>query len=188
MGIARRATGLATAAAVALTALALTASGADGYVYWANSGGGKSIGRANPDGTGANRTFITGVGAPQGLAADRKHIYWANLATDSIGRASIDGTDVRPDYVTGASLPKGVAVAGKYIYWANLGSELDRAGQPGRDRRAHPLHRRGRLSPGCRRDAHSSVLVGDEVRHRPGVAGRIEHRARLRDRRRMHLT
>ncbi len=74
MRTARKAIAVATATALALLVLALTATAADAYVYWANSGGGKSIGRANPAGSGVNRSFITGIGSPQGLAADGKYI------------------------------------------------------------------------------------------------------------------
>jgi virginiamycin B lyase len=109
------------AALAALAMLAVVPSGASAYIYWANQRG--EIGRANPDGTGVNRAFIKGVGSPQGLAIDSRHIYWANLDANSIGRANLNGTKVDPRFVTGAKIPQGVAVNGQYIFWANRGTD-----------------------------------------------------------------
>ena len=147
---------------------AVTATSADAYVYWANSGGGKSIGRANPDGTGANRTFITGVGDPQGLAVDRKHIYWANLG-DRLDRPREHRRHRRPpDLHHRGELAEGRGRRRQAHLLGEPRDELDRAGQPRRDRGAHSLHRRGRLSPGCRRDAH--YLYWSETRSAIGRA------------------
>ena len=105
---------------VAIVAFAMLPSAASAFVYWANQRG--EIGRANPDGTGVNRDFIKGVGSPQGLAVDARHIYWANDEKGSIGRANLDGTKANPEFIKGARIPQGVAVDGQHIYWANRGT------------------------------------------------------------------
>jgi virginiamycin B lyase len=102
---------------VVLVGLGLTlASGADAYVYWAD---GSTIGRANPDGTGVNESFITGTSGPFGVAVDAGHIYWANNTDGTIGRANLDGTSVNESFITGATRPSAVAVDASHVYWAN---------------------------------------------------------------------
>jgi virginiamycin B lyase len=78
----------------------------DGNVYWANLGDGAAngtIGRAGIDGTGIERSFITGVGTPVGVEVDGGHVYWTNGQTvahgTSIGRANLDGTGVEPSFI-----------------------------------------------------------------------------------------
>jgi virginiamycin B lyase len=122
-------------AALALTTFAVAtfalAAPADAFVYWANSGT-NSIARANLDGTGADQSFITGANAPEGVAVDGAHIYWANRAT--IGRANLDGTGANQDFITGAPNPSGVAVDGAHVYWANSqGGTIGRANLDGTD-------------------------------------------------------
>ncbi len=82
-----------------------------------------TIGRSNPDGTGANQTFISGANSPTGIELDDNYIYWTNnygsgLGT-TIGRANLDGTGVNQSFITGANGPDGVFVDDSYIYWAN---------------------------------------------------------------------
>ena len=83
---------------------------------------GRTIGRANLDGTGVNQSFISGGSAPCGLAVDTAHIYWANLIEGTIGRANLDGTAVNQNFITPAIVPCGVAVDGAHLYWANAGT------------------------------------------------------------------
>ena len=78
------------------------------HVYWTDYSSG-SIGRANLDGTGANRSFITGVNYPYGVAVDATRIYWTSLDTDSIGRAKLDGTGANK-IITGVPAPLGLAI------------------------------------------------------------------------------
>src|SRR4051794_10787510 len=110
--------------------------GAGAFVYWANSEGPSSIGRANLDGTNPNQSFITGLGTfgAQGMAVDGSHVYWANNSTQKIGRADLDGTNVNPSFIT-ASAPTTVAVDGSHVDWAedDGGTTSDRAGPAGRD-------------------------------------------------------
>ena len=54
-----------------------------------------------------------------GVAVAVRHIYWANLNTNTIGRADLDGSNPNQSFITGASTPRGVAVDAEHIYWAN---------------------------------------------------------------------
>ena len=54
------------------------ASRAEAFVYWANGNAIGSIGRANLNGTGADRDFIFGASAPGGMAVNATHLFWAN--------------------------------------------------------------------------------------------------------------
>jgi virginiamycin B lyase len=93
-----------------------------GHVYWAD-GWGLAIGRANLDGSGAQRNFITGAAFPCGVAVDGDHVYWANLAGNSIGRADLAGGAREEDFITGADQPCGVAVDSGHVYWGNTGGD-----------------------------------------------------------------
>lgn len=50
---------------------------------------GMTTGRANADGSGAVKDFITGAKDPTGIAVDRRSVYWANQGTNSNGRANL---------------------------------------------------------------------------------------------------
>jgi hypothetical protein len=104
-------------AGLVLVSIALVgASSASAYIYWTNIGG--NIGRANNDGTGADQNFIIGQTAPEGVAVNGSHIYWANSNSGtSIGRANIDGTGVNRFFISGTQAATGVAIDGSYIYW-----------------------------------------------------------------------
>jgi len=123
------------AAVLALT-LAL-APRAEGYVYWANQGidGGRgSIGRANLDGTGAERDFITTGNGACGIAVDSAHIYWTNLNSDTIGRSNLDGTGVNESFIASPT-GCGVAVDDTHVYWVSKftdASDSPRTGAIGR--------------------------------------------------------
>jgi hypothetical protein len=112
------------------------------HVYWTTQ---VSIGRANLDGTGVQKSFIPGVNAGAttsaacGLAVDRTHIYWANGAKGTIGRANLDGTGATQDFiVTGARFAVcGLVLDGAHIYWgtssfSDLGNNLPTDGTIGR--------------------------------------------------------
>lgn len=99
-----------------------------GYVYW---GTGSAVGRANLDGTGVNKSFITTGGSTvDGVAVDANYVYWVEVNTSpasaSIGRANLDGTGVNENFITlsfsnnrDASYPGAITVDGSYIYWAD---------------------------------------------------------------------
>jgi Zn ribbon nucleic-acid-binding protein len=110
---------LLSAALLAVT-LAL-APRAEAFVYWTESFG-DTIGRANVDGTGVDKRFITGARNPSGVAVDAAHVYWTQSKTNTIGRANLNGTGVDKRFITGADYPSGVAVDAAHIYWTNQGS------------------------------------------------------------------
>jgi hypothetical protein len=118
------------------------------YIYWMNSAeSGKPlpIGRANLDGTGVNKRFITGVpGGTCGIAVAGGHIYWTNehehglLDDGFVGRANLDGSGVNQHFIRTASGPCGIAVYQGHIYWgewkggfAHPGTTIGRANLDG---------------------------------------------------------
>jgi hypothetical protein len=89
------------------------------HIYWTSRGARtNTIGRANLDGSGARRSFITGANDPSGVAVDQHHIYWANY--DAIGRADLDGTDVDQSFITTGAYVAAVAVDAHHVYWAGV--------------------------------------------------------------------
>jgi hypothetical protein len=92
------------------------------YIYWmygAESRKPAPIGRANLDGTGVDKRFITGV--PNGscaIAVDGGHIYWGNGGF--LGRANLDGTGVNRRFIPTPGGACGVAVYRGHIYWRQL--------------------------------------------------------------------
>lgn len=94
-----------------------------------------TIGRANLDGSGVDRSFITGLPAwgVSGIAVDDAHIYWGGYFSvrDRIGRADLDGSDVQTDFIH-AGNSGGVAVDADHIYWAN-GTESNSIGRANLD-------------------------------------------------------
>jgi hypothetical protein len=89
------------------------------YIYWTNAAEWRKpvpIGRANLDGTGVNKRFITGVtNGSCGIAASGGHIYWTTGGF--LGRANLDGTGVNRRFIRTPSGPCGVAVYQGHIYW-----------------------------------------------------------------------
>jgi hypothetical protein len=96
---------------------------AQGFVYWSNIGtkpGEQSIGRANPDGSNAQLSFIPKgfAGAPGSVAVSADHLYWSDSAGGMIGRSNLDGTGVHKSFiVTDAEHVADLAIAGGKIYW-----------------------------------------------------------------------
>jgi hypothetical protein len=99
------------------------------YIYWTNaaeSGKPVPIGRANLDGTGVNKRFITGV--PNGfcgIAATGGHIYWTNGGF--LGRANLDGTGVNRRFIRTPGGTCGVAVYQGHIYWGQSTDRFSRS-------------------------------------------------------------
>jgi Tol biopolymer transport system component len=89
------------------------------YIYWMNSAESRRpvpIGRANLDGTGVNKRFITGVtNGFCGIAVVGGHIYWTNGRF--LGRANLDGTGVNRRFIRTPGGACGVAVYQGHIYW-----------------------------------------------------------------------
>jgi hypothetical protein len=98
---------------------------AGNYIYWMYGAEGYkppvlTIGRANLDGTGVNKRFITGVTSGCWIAVAAGHIYWANDGPAAgIGRANLDGTGVNQRFIRTAGNPCGVAVYQGHIYWGH---------------------------------------------------------------------
>ena len=116
--------------AALLAAILTIAARADAFVYWPTIG---SIGRANLDGTGADRTFID-LGTPCGIAVSRTHIYWGREARrrDAIGRANLDGSGVDKNFITGQPIGTCVSdVGGGRLYWTSLDGGISRANLDG---------------------------------------------------------
>jgi virginiamycin B lyase len=120
-----------------LAIMAVWASGASAFVYWANFNT-NAIGRANLDGSGVDQDFIVTATSVEGVTVDSSYVYWSNFgfaASGSIGRANLDGSGVNQRFISGANYPSGVAVDSGHIYWANNGNSL--IGQPGTIGRAN---------------------------------------------------
>jgi hypothetical protein len=93
-----------------------------------------SIGRANLDGSGIDRTFIDDVIASN-VAVDTRFIYWSTVGPantpvttdtpDTIGRARLDGTGANPGFISVPSgeAPEihGLAVDADHLYWSQVG-------------------------------------------------------------------
>jgi hypothetical protein len=100
------------------------------YIYWIDFVEGATpvaIGRANLDGTGVNKRFITGRPANGcGIAVAGGYIYWTNggfvKSRYAIGRANLDGTGVNQRFIRTAGIPCGVAAYQGHIYWGELKS------------------------------------------------------------------
>jgi hypothetical protein len=116
------------------------------YIYWINFVEGATpvaIGRANLDGTGVNKRFITGRPANGcGIAVAGGYIYWTNggfvKSRYAIGRANLDGTGVNHRFIRTAGIPCGVAAYQGHIYWgvwkggfAHPGTTIGRANLDG---------------------------------------------------------
>ena len=104
--------------AVALV-IAVGASAAGAFVYWADSDH-YQVGRANLDGTGEAASFVKLGVTVCGVAAAGGYVYWGDWSFGRIGRARIDGVG-KPStaFVSGSTEPCGVAVYGHYLYWTN---------------------------------------------------------------------
>ena len=90
------------------------------HVYW-TSADTDTIGRANLDGTGVDRSFIAGASEPEGWRSTAPTSIGRTCDTDTIGRANLDGTGVNQSFIAGASDPRGVAVDGAHVYWGGTG-------------------------------------------------------------------
>ena len=107
------------------------------YIHWTYAAEGskpQTIGRANLDGTGVDKRFITGVSNGFcGIAVAGGHIFWTNGGF--VGRANLDGTGVDRRFIRTASAPCGVAAYHGHIYWGQS-----------RDGLAHPSMTIGRAN------------------------------------------
>src|SRR4051812_36054854 len=111
---------------------------ASAYVYWGQFDA--DIGRANNDGTGVERHFISAPCCNIGLAVDGSHLYWGKYdyspygPVGTVGRANLDGSGVNGSLVTGIDLTQGVAVHGSHVYWFAQRGAIGRANLDGTHR------------------------------------------------------
>ena len=78
------------------------------------------------------RSFITGTGAPNGIAVDGQHPTGQALMTRTIGRANLDGSGADQSFISTAAGARGVAVDGQHVYWSNPDNgTIGRAGLDG---------------------------------------------------------
>jgi hypothetical protein len=121
---------------------------AQAYVYWTDNGpglasNGSTLGRADEDGSGVTHSFITGAGAPGGIAVNGSYVYWADTQQQSIGRANLDGSGAEAAFIpnatgVGASTsPTDVALDGTYVYWTDGERYIGRATLEGQDVQPH---------------------------------------------------
>jgi hypothetical protein len=113
---------------------------AGGYVYYSNFGNGKSIGRANLNGSDQDPGYIvTTLSDPvvaqgvTGLTSDGTFLYWSNyiqnanstvgrfrLGTDPVIRANIENTYLQGLPANPVKAPVGLAVTPNYLYWTSF--------------------------------------------------------------------
>jgi hypothetical protein len=113
-----------------------------GYIYYANfsngTDGGKSIGRADVNGSNQNpdhiittsATLLPGTQGVTGLTTDGTYLYWANYnenANSTIGRYRLGDAPTVFDntYLEGlpanpVKAPVGLAVTANYLYWTSF--------------------------------------------------------------------
>ena len=140
------------AAFLVASSLAL-APRAEAFVYWADVDKG-TIGRANLDGSGVDRSFIATASSPIGVAVDSGHVYWTVISARSAAPTSTGAGSI------GASSPSRAARSASRSMPATSTGRTppprdDRPRQPRRDRGRSELHhdpercvgRRGRRRP-----------------------------------------
>jgi hypothetical protein len=106
-------------------------SGSSAHLYWASVSG---IGRANLDGSHANRSFITHGGFT--VTLDRSHVYWTDTHSGGIGRATLTGSGANPRFIIPGISPFGLAVDKAHVYWTidEVGGKVGRANLDGSHR------------------------------------------------------
>jgi hypothetical protein len=120
-----------------LLSLAFAPRSEAALIYWDGGCQGRTIGRANLDGTGPNNRFMIVPASADaytcGVEVDAAHLYFGfqfRQGAGSIGRANLDGTHVNTAFIPGVERPWAVAVDAKHIYWAS-NYELGRANLDG---------------------------------------------------------
>ena len=96
----------------------------DSFVYWLNTAILPRIGRAGADGSSQTPSFISGVSASCGLAANSSFLYYG-AGNHAIGRAPLGGGIPSNGFIqsatSAANTPCGVAVNSQYVFWGNDG-------------------------------------------------------------------
>lgn len=109
-------------AVISSVVLLVAPGSASAYVYWSNSGGAPTIGRANTDGSSANQSFLSGLtGTPAFMDLQGDWVYWGTSGSAGpIGRAKVSGSSSTPSFMTFSSNARtGVEVTGTRIYWSD---------------------------------------------------------------------
>jgi hypothetical protein len=89
-------------------------------LFWTNNAGGS----ASNGSIGAHQLgpslcpTKTGLGAPQGIAADANYLFWTETANNQVTRLNRSGGATSVNAVT---QPAGVAILGSAVYWADDG-------------------------------------------------------------------
>jgi hypothetical protein len=107
------------------------------HLYWVSlneEGDSSPIGRANLNGSGVDRDFLTVPNLRcarcptpvQSIAVAGAYIYWSTGLGDPMGRANIDGTGVNPRFITSVDA-QSLASDGAYIYWVSTSLKIGRA-------------------------------------------------------------
>ena len=115
------------ASLVAVSALVAVPASASAYVFWSNSGGTPSIGRANDDGSSVNQDFLTGLtGTPAFMDLQGDWVYWGtSTANGPIGRVKVSGASPAASFMTfTANVRAGVDVTANRIYWSDNSKKL----------------------------------------------------------------
>jgi hypothetical protein len=92
------------------------------HIYWANYNT-STVGRADPDGSNPNQSFITGGSCTIDVTVDSGHVYWANYCAGTIGRANLDGSSPNQSFIdlTGfGANPGGLTVDSGHVYWSDI--------------------------------------------------------------------
>lgn len=114
---------------LALAALfAVWPAAASAAVYWGVFDGSfksasATVGAANLDGGGVNRTYLKGLEAPGstgaacGVSVSDSYLYWAGA--EGIGRVNLDGAATPATIVPNLHRPCGLTVDESHVYWGN---------------------------------------------------------------------
>ena len=124
--------GLAGALLAALALLVAVPGARADFVYWTSGDPNSSIARAKLNGGGLDKSFVTGLNHPHGVATDSRFIYWTqgDSTNGSVGRANLNGSAANQLFIpheAGVGDPSGIAVTPSAIYWQHDGNEIGRA-------------------------------------------------------------
>ena len=124
--------GLAGALLAALALLIAVPGARANFVYWTSGDPNSSIARAKLNGGGLDKSFVTGLNHPHGVATDSRFIYWTqgDSTNGSVGRANLNGSAANQLFIpheAGVGDPSGIAVTPSAIYWQHDGNEIGRA-------------------------------------------------------------
>lgn len=93
----------------------------EGVMFWTDWGQSAHIGKANMDGSNAQKLITENVQWPNGLALDwpNSRIYWVDAKHAIIESARTDGSDRRVVLNSRLKHPYGLAVFENRLYWSD---------------------------------------------------------------------